>query len=152
MGDLSAHYVQHLLEIPEGRRIAERLQDRLSTAQNGATVPDRSDAVRGSGFEVQTTVHRPTAGNINLDCGSTPSRRPGEVQSSHAVRASEWRFDGDGDRALFVDHTGKIVDGDAILLMAAIYLKDRGKLPGPGSGRHRDEQHRPGNRAARSRH
>ena len=40
-------------------------------------------------------------------------------------------FDGDGDRALFVDHTGKIVDGDAILLMSAIYLKDRGRLPGP---------------------
>ena len=40
-------------------------------------------------------------------------------------------FDGDGDRALFVDHTGRIVDGDAILLMSAIYLKDRGRLPGP---------------------
>ena len=40
-------------------------------------------------------------------------------------------FDGDGDRALFVDHAGKIVDGDAILLMSAIYLKARGRLPGP---------------------
>ena len=39
-------------------------------------------------------------------------------------------FDGDGDRALFVD-AGKVVDGDAILLMSAIYLKDRGRLPGP---------------------
>jgi len=40
-------------------------------------------------------------------------------------------FDGDGDRALLVDHSGRIVDGDAILLMASIYLKDRGRLPGP---------------------
>jgi phosphoglucosamine mutase len=40
-------------------------------------------------------------------------------------------FDGDGDRALFVDHTGKIVDGDAVLLIAAIYLEERGRLPGP---------------------
>jgi phosphoglucosamine mutase len=39
-------------------------------------------------------------------------------------------FDGDGDRARVVDHRGRVVDGDAILLMAAIYLKDRGRLPG----------------------
>jgi phosphoglucosamine mutase len=39
-------------------------------------------------------------------------------------------FDGDGDRALFVDHAGRIVDGDAVLLMAAIHLKDQGRLPG----------------------
>jgi phosphoglucosamine mutase len=40
-------------------------------------------------------------------------------------------FDGDGDRALFVDHEGRVVDGDAIILMSAIYLNDRGRLPGP---------------------
>jgi phosphoglucosamine mutase len=39
-------------------------------------------------------------------------------------------FDGDGDRALFVDAAGRVVDGDAVLLMAAIHLKDRGRLPG----------------------
>jgi phosphoglucosamine mutase len=32
---------------------------------------------------------------------------------------------------LFVDHAGRIVDGDAVLLMSAIYLKDRKQLPGP---------------------
>jgi phosphoglucosamine mutase len=40
-------------------------------------------------------------------------------------------FDGDGDRALFVDSAGKIVDGDAVLLMAADQLKREDRLPGP---------------------
>ena len=39
-------------------------------------------------------------------------------------------FDGDGDRALFVDDRGQVVDGDAVLLMAADQLKREGRLPG----------------------
>ena len=39
-------------------------------------------------------------------------------------------FDGDGDRALFVDEGGRVVDGDAVLLMAAGQLKREGRLPG----------------------
>jgi phosphoglucosamine mutase len=39
-------------------------------------------------------------------------------------------FDGDGDRALFVDHEGKIVDGDAILLICAMHLQRDNRLTG----------------------
>jgi phosphoglucosamine mutase len=39
-------------------------------------------------------------------------------------------FDGDGDRAIFVDHRGRIVDGDAVLLMCGRQLKDEGRLRG----------------------
>jgi phosphoglucosamine mutase len=39
-------------------------------------------------------------------------------------------FDGDGDRAIFVDHTGKIVDGDAVLLMCGRQLQREGRLKG----------------------
>jgi phosphoglucosamine mutase len=39
-------------------------------------------------------------------------------------------FDGDADRALFVSGSGKIVNGDGILLVAARFLKKMGKLPG----------------------
>ena len=37
-------------------------------------------------------------------------------------------FDGDADRALFADHTGKVVNGDAVLLLAARDLHTRGQL------------------------
>jgi len=39
-------------------------------------------------------------------------------------------FDGDGDRAIFVDHTGRIVDGDAVLLMCGAQLQREGRLNG----------------------
>jgi phosphoglucosamine mutase len=39
-------------------------------------------------------------------------------------------FDGDGDRAIFVDHRGRIVDGDAVLLMCARQLQREGRLRG----------------------
>jgi phosphoglucosamine mutase len=39
-------------------------------------------------------------------------------------------FDGDGDRAIFVDHEGRIVDGDAVMLMCARHMKAQGRLNG----------------------
>jgi phosphoglucosamine mutase len=39
-------------------------------------------------------------------------------------------FDGDGDRAIFVDHEGRIVDGDAVMLMCARHMKSQGRLNG----------------------
>jgi phosphoglucosamine mutase len=39
-------------------------------------------------------------------------------------------FDGDGDRAIFVDHRGRVVNGDAVLLMCADQLKREGRLKG----------------------
>jgi phosphoglucosamine mutase len=39
-------------------------------------------------------------------------------------------FDGDGDRCLLVDHTGEIVDGDAIMFVCAQHLKRHGELKG----------------------
>jgi phosphoglucosamine mutase len=39
-------------------------------------------------------------------------------------------FDGDGDRAIFVDHTGSLVDGDAVMLLCARHMKAHGRLTG----------------------
>ena len=39
-------------------------------------------------------------------------------------------FDGDGDRAIFVDHTGRVVNGDAVLLMCGRQLQREGRLNG----------------------
>ncbi len=39
-------------------------------------------------------------------------------------------FDGDGDRAIFADASGRIVDGDHVLFLAARHLKEQGKLAG----------------------
>jgi phosphoglucosamine mutase len=53
-----------------------------------------------------------------------------------AVRAGEFdvafAFDGDGDRVLAVDRDGVVVDGDELIALAAIHLRDRDRLAGNG--------------------
>src|SRR4029453_16988455 len=71
----------------------------------------------------------PNGRNINLECGST---HPEHL--ARAVREGGHRlgvaFDGDGDRAIFIDHQGDIVDGDAVMLLCARHMKARGRLTG----------------------
>ena len=71
--------------------------------------------------------------------------------ASSARRRLGVAFDGDGDRALFVDQRGRVVDGDAVLLIAADQLRREGRLPRQRRRRHGDEQHRPRAGAARAR-
>jgi phosphoglucosamine mutase len=96
---------------------------------NGATTTVAPRLFRELGFDV-TAIHcEPDGRNINLHCGST---HPDSLVA--AVRAGGCRlgvaFDGDGDRAILVDHTGALVDGDAVMLMCARHLKARGELRG----------------------
>ena len=41
-------------------------------------------------------------------------------------------FDGDGDRVLAVDREGAVVDGDELMALAALHLREGGRLPGDG--------------------
>ena len=70
---------------------------------------------------------QPDGTNINRDCGSLHieglQRAVKESQANIGVA-----FDGDADRALFVDENGSFVDGDATLWVLARYLQSQGKL------------------------
>ena len=94
---------------------------------NGATVSVAPRLFRELGFEVTTLGGEPDGRNINLGCGSTHPERLVD-----AVRAGGFRvgiaFDGDGDRAVLVDHLGRVVDGDAVLYLCAKHFKTRGEL------------------------
>jgi phosphoglucosamine mutase len=71
----------------------------------------------------------PNGRNINLDCGSlhlaSLQARVKETRADFGVA-----FDGDADRALFVDGDGSIVDGDAVLYLVGSALKRAGRLAG----------------------
>jgi phosphoglucosamine mutase len=126
--DLSAHYVEHLeLILRDAGRLAG--SHIVVDCANGATCELAPRILTALGFDVQPIGVAPNGRNINLDCGSThlDGLAKAVVRSNARLGVA---FDGDGDRALFVDHRGRIVDGDAILLMAASYLKDRNRLPG----------------------
>ena len=96
---------------------------------NGATTTVAPDVFRQLGFETAVIGNEPDGRNINLQCGSTA---PGRLR--HVVVDGGYdlgiAFDGDGDRAIFVDAGGRVVDGDAVMLMCAKAMKAEGRLPG----------------------
>lgn len=96
---------------------------------NGATAAVAPALFESLGFDVTAIGVEPNGRNINLDCGSTHLGALAAAVTGRGARVGI-AFDGDGDRALLVDHRGQTVDGDAILLVAADYLKHEGRLPG----------------------
>jgi len=121
-------YIAHArLALPEPGRLG-RFKIAVDAA-NGATTTVAPKLFHELGYDVHMLSARPDGRNINLDCGSTHPE-----QISRAVRELGCRmgvaFDGDGDRAIFADASGRIVDGDAVLLMCARHWKSAGRLKG----------------------
>jgi phosphoglucosamine mutase len=126
--DLSSAYLDHLLQILDSAGPLAGAPIVVDCA-NGATAAMAPAFLSSLGFDVRPIGVSPNGRNINLDCGSTHlAALAREVVASRARLGIA--FDGDGDRALFVDATGAIVDGDAVLLMAALHLKREDRLPG----------------------
>ena len=94
---------------------------------NGATTTTAMALFERCGFDVTALGNEPNGRNINLACGSThPARLAAAVVATGARLGVA--FDGDGDRAIFVDHRGHIVDGDAVLLILARHYQRHGRL------------------------
>jgi phosphoglucosamine mutase len=96
---------------------------------NGATTATAVRLFESLGFDVVINGNAPDGRNINLECGSThPAKLAAQVVSRGCRMGVA--FDGDGDRAIFVDHRGHVVDGDAVLLMLGLHYQRQGKLAG----------------------
>ena len=96
---------------------------------HGATTATAPQLFRALGFDVVPLGDAPDGRNINLGCGSTAPAALSAAVVEHGCRLGV-AFDGDGDRAIFVDHLGNVVNGDAVLLICGARLKARGELPG----------------------
>ncbi len=126
--DLSRPYLAHLEQILDDAGPLAGSPIVVDCA-NGATAAMAPAFLASLGFDVRPIGVSPDGRNINLDCGSTHlAGLAREVVSSGARLGIA--FDGDGDRALFVDASGTIVDGDAVLLIAALHMQQEGRLPG----------------------
>ncbi|CAN5842045.1 phosphoglucosamine mutase [soil metagenome] len=126
--DVADAYLAHVrLALPDPHRLGD--MKIAIDAANGATTTVAPTLFRDLGFDVVVIGASPDGRNINLECGSTHPER-----LSAAVREKGCRlgvaFDGDGDRAIFVDAAGRVVDGDAVLLMCARLMKSQGRLKG----------------------
>ncbi len=96
---------------------------------NGAAYKLGPELFRSLGAEVVAMSVAPDGRNINANCGSLylDSLQKRVVAEKAQLGVA---FDGDADRALFVCETGKIVNGDGVLLAAARFLKSQKNLKG----------------------
>jgi phosphoglucosamine mutase len=123
--DYRRAYIDHLKEIlpgPTRRRVA-------IDCANGATVSVAPKVFAELGIDATFIGVAPDGRNINLGCGSThpqPLARA-VVEGGHDLGIA---YDGDGDRAIFVDASGRVVDGDAVMFMCAKQMQTEGRLRG----------------------
>lgn len=126
--DLIEPYLDHTrLLLPDvaalaGARIALDLA-------NGATSTTARRLFESMGFVVITLGDEPDGRNINDGCGSTHPAGLAATVIAQGCRLGV-AFDGDGDRAILVDHRGRVVDGDALLLMIGAHYKRQNRLTG----------------------
>jgi phosphoglucosamine mutase len=126
--DYRSEYLTHLEAILPRERRTEGMKIAIDCA-NGATTTIAPRLFRDLGFAVTTVGCAPDGRNINLHCGSTAPEALARavVEGRHVLGIA---FDGDGDRAIFVDAKGQIVDGDAVIYMCARHMKAEGRLKG----------------------
>jgi len=96
-------------------------------AANGATYKVAPQAFTELGAQVEVIYNEPNGININDQCGSQYTQVL-EKQVVEKGAALGLAFDGDGDRLIAVDETGRTITGDQILIICAKVLKDIGKL------------------------
>ncbi len=96
---------------------------------NGAASELAHDVFAAAGVEAHIIEDAPDGQNINDQCGAL---HPDVVANATMASRSDMGicFDGDADRALFSCARGKVVNGDAVLLLAARDMKARGALKG----------------------
>ncbi len=96
---------------------------------NGATYRAAPAIFERLGAEVEAIGIEPDGRNINAGCGST---HIGPLAERVAASEAEigFAFDGDGDRVLAVDGSGRVHDGDELIALVARGMKQRGELEG----------------------
>jgi phosphoglucosamine mutase len=94
---------------------------------HGAAYEAGPKALRDAGADVIAICAEPDGLNINDGCGSTHLEVLQAAVLDHGADLG-FALDGDADRCLAVDHTGTVVDGDQLLAILAVALRDAGRL------------------------
>jgi phosphoglucosamine mutase len=126
--DLIGAYLDHLRAILPDPAALKGFRLAVDCA-NGATTTAAPALLAGLGVELVVIGNAPDGRNINLDCGSTHPEALARTVVAERCRMGV-AFDGDGDRAIFVDERGQVINGDAVLLICGQQLKSEGRLKG----------------------
>jgi phosphoglucosamine mutase len=121
---LDRSYIQHLAStIPRGLGGLKIVAD----CANGSASFLAPELFENLGARVRTIHCSPNGRNINLNCGSLHLEPLSAAMREHSADVGV-AFDGDADRALFIAASGKIVNGDAVLLLLARHMQQHGEL------------------------
>jgi len=103
----------------------------LVDCANGAATAEAPELFHACGIQATFLHAQPNGKNINENCGAlhpeNVARTMVEMEGQFDIGIT---FDGDADRALFSDAHGKVVNGDAVLLLIAADMQSRGTLRG----------------------
>lgn len=118
-------YVDHLVKAVGTRLRGLRI---AVDCANGAASYLAPAAWEETGADVVVINASPNGRNINDNCGST---HPEQLQATVVAQGCDFgvAYDGDADRCLAVDHDGNLIDGDKIMGMLAVGMKQRRQLP-----------------------
>lgn len=119
-------YIEHLVAAAPHRLDGLKV---VVDPANGAASLAAPEALRRAGAEVIAVNDAPDGLNINENCGSTHLEGLQAAVVEHGADAGI-ALDGDADRCLAVDAAGRVVDGDAIMAILALALRESGRLRG----------------------
>jgi phosphoglucosamine mutase len=124
--DLDRQYLEYLRSTATVRFEGVRV---VLDCGNGAAWRLAPELFRALGADVKTVCAMPDGQNINLHCGALYPENLSKAVLEHEADFGV-AFDGDADRAIFVSKSGRIVNGDGVLLAAARAWKAAGRLTG----------------------
>ena len=119
-------YIGHLISMATRSFKDKRVGLDCSNGSASAIAKSVFDAL---GAKTYVINNEPDGTNINRNCGSTHIEVLQEYVKENQLDVG-FAYDGDADRCLAVDETGKLVDGDLILYVCGKYLKEQGRLNG----------------------
>lgn len=126
--DATGRYIEYIKSTVPKNMTLEGLKVVVDCA-NGAAYKVTPWVLRELGAEVITINDKPDGININDGCGSLYLNALAAAVRKHGAHAGV-AHDGDADRTLFCDENGDIVDGDRVMGMWAVQMKEEGRLNG----------------------
>jgi phosphoglucosamine mutase len=122
--DAREEYIKHAIhQVPLDLKGMKIVVDCAEGASHYTSVR----ALREMGAEVVAIHNNPNGANINVNCGST---HMAELKARVVYEKAQvgLAFDGDADRLLAVDELGNIIDGDQIMAIVGLHMKEKGEL------------------------
>lgn len=117
-------YIGYLISLPT--RSFKNIRVGLDCS-NGSASSIAKSVFDALGAKTYVIHNEPDGTNINQNCGSTHIEvLQNFVREKHLDVG--FAYDGDADRCIAVDETGKVIDGDLILYVCGKYLKEQGRL------------------------